>query len=283
MTVMTKKIKGHTVSSPDTMLGRYLCAELEQGQAPALPTLFICTGSDGEEDARARNLDAVEGVLSALPAPLPANIVYASSWTVYSPEAGEGVDESRPLFGRGEAARWRVRTEEMLSEWCASRGVALTIVRPALMFGKGVDGAMLRLFNRAVRGHYVHIRGNDAKTSLVTALDAVRAMTRLAGTPGVFNISDGRPCTWLQLVEAMTANAGAQKRMTHLPEKWAAFIYRCFGRVPIVEECLSPKALAPFARTLTLDNSKAVHATGMKFFDTLEVISRQSTTYPYED
>lgn len=57
----------------------------------------------------------------------------------------------------------------------------LTVVRPALMFGTGVDGWLLQLFNRVTRGHYVHIRGNEAKVSLVTALDTARAMVKLVG------------------------------------------------------------------------------------------------------
>lgn len=151
------------------------------------------------------------------------------------------------------------------------------------MFGRGVDGELLRLFNRVIRGHYVHIRDNDAKMSAVTALDAAKAMILLAGKPGIFNISDGVGHTWLALAEAMTANIGAQKRMTHLPEKWAKFIYKWFGRLPLVEETLSPAALEPMSRTLVLDNTRVREATGLEFHNTLDVIDRRDNTYPYED
>ena len=258
----------------ETMVGRYLCQVLAQegwGEVPdpadGPGVVFVCRGIDAGES------ETLAGA---------GQIVYVSSHEVYSPDAGEGVDESRPAFAWSEEGKRHARTELMLEKRCAADGVMLTVVRPALMFGSGVDGRLLRLFNRAVRGHYVHIRGNDAKVSLVTALDTARVMVRLVGNPGIYNVSDGRAHRWIDLVEAMTANAGAQKRMTHLPEKWAKFIYKWFGRLPIVEECLSPEALEPFSRTCVLDNRKVVEATGMDFFDTVEVIARREKGYPYE-
>lgn len=271
------------VAGGDTMAGRYLLDRLRGGDVPAVPTLFHCAGSDEEADADALNVGVTRALLAEIESRPPVNLVYLSSWQVYSPDAGEGVDETRPTFARSEAGRARLRCESLLAEWAGRHGVSLTVVRPALMFGKGVDGAMLRLFNRVVRGHYVHIRGNDAKMSAVTAYDVARAMVALAGRPGVYNVSDGLEHTWLALAEAMTANAGSQKRMTHLPAKWARWIYRAFRWVPIVEETLSEQALVPVSHTLTLDNSKTARETGLTFHDTLAVIARTDKDYPYED
>lgn len=276
------KAENWILTGADSLLGRYVKMELE-GCAPQPElTLYHCAGTEDDSDAIAQNLEATESLLESLPAE-PRRVVYVSSWQVYSPDAGEGIDESRPAFARSEAGKSKARTELLLEKWCKSRGVILTIVRPAQMFGTGVGGAMLRLFNRAVSGHYVHIRGNEAKTSAVTALDAARAIVKLAGKPGIFNISDGNAYRWIDLVEAMTANAGAQKRMTHLPEKWASFIYRWFKFVPIVKETLSPEALEPLGRTIMLDNSKVCRATGITFHNTLDVIARRDKTYPYEN
>lgn len=266
----------------DSMLGRYLRARLEQSAPQPELTLFHCAGTDDDAEAMRLNLEATGRLLSELPEE-PRRVVYVSSWQVYSPDAGEGVDETRPTFAWSDAGKSRAHTEMLLEKWAAAHGATLTIVRPAHMFGTGVDGAMLRLFNRAVSGRYVHIRGNEARTSAVTALDAAEATVRLAGHPGIFNISDGLAHRWIDLVEAMTANAGAQKRMTHLPQKWAAFFYRWFRFLPLVEQTLSPAALEPLSRTLVLDNSKTLRATGMTFHNTLDVIARRDKTYPYEN
>ena len=273
----------YCLSGRDTMLGRHLVAELAKCGPQPEQTLFICHGTESDERASELNLEATRRLLGSLGEALPRRVVYVSSWQVYSPDAGEGVDESRPTFAWSAAGRSHAQTELLLEKWAAENGVTLTVVRPALMFGKGVDGDMLRLFNRVVRGHYVHIRGNDARMSAITAVDAARAIVKLAGTPGIFNLSDGRSHTWLSLAEAMTANVGAQKRMTTLPESWARWIYRFFRWLPVVEETLSESALAPVSRTLVLDNSRARQAPGLEFHDTLEVIARRDKDYPYED
>lgn len=273
----------YIITDPEGLPGRYLAGVLSK-EAP-LPelTLFHCAGTEEDHDAEALNLEATRQLFGSFGAEVPSRVVYVSSSQVYSPDAGTGVDETRPAFAWSEAGRSKARTEVFLEKWCAAHDAVLTIVRPALMFGKGVDGAMLRLFNRVARGRYVHIRGNDARLSVVTALDVATAMVRLAGHPGIYNVSDGRERTWLQLAEAMSANAGAEKRMTHLPAKWADVIYRFFRWVPVVEETLSPAVLEPFTRTLVLDNSRVCRETGIEFYDTLEVMARRAKDYPYED
>lgn len=282
--MITDSERNFILTGAGGMLGRHLHSALREAAPQPVLTLFHCAGTEEDTDAVELNVNATERLLRSLErSGIPQRVVYASTWQVYSPDAGEGVDEKRPAFARSEAGKAKARVEMMLKKWCVANGAVLTVVRPALMFGKGVDGAMLRLYNHVLRGRYVHIRGNDGKISAVTAFDAARAMILLAGHPGIFNLSDGRAHTWLALAEAMTANAGAEKRMPALPAKWADTIYRLFGRIPAVAEMLGPETQEPRRRTLVLDGSKAAAATGISFHDTLEVIARRDATYPYED
>ena len=85
-------------------------------------------------------------------------------------------------------------------------------------------GEMRRLFDRVVAGKYLHIRENDARLSLVTAHDCAAAVLALAGRSGVYNVSDGRGHRWVDLCEAMSANAGEFKRMPRIPARWATVI-----------------------------------------------------------
>lgn len=270
------------MTAPDGMLGRYLLSALEQNPPTEL-TLFHCSGTEDDLDAEHLNLEETRELLSSLEKSVPSRIVYVSSWQVYSADGGEDVDETRPAFAWSEAGRTKAQTELLMEKWAAEHGVALTIVRPAYMFGKGVDGTMAQLFERVLANRYVHIRGNNAKMSAVTAYDAARAIVALAGNPGVFNISDGRAHEWLKLAESMVANVGLSKRMPHLPEKWAKWIYKMFKMLPVVEQMLGPAALGPMSHTLTLNNDKVREATGIEFYDTLAVIARTEKDYPYED
>ena len=246
--------------------------EIEDGSA-GLCYLFILEGADSV----LRDLESWAAAdLGRL-----AGIMLLSSWRVYSADAGVGVDESRPTFAWSEEGRAMAQVELRVEKWGRAHGVPVTTVRAGEMFGQGMTGEMARLFARVVRGHYVHIRGNEAKMSAVTALDVARAMVRLVGKPGIYNVSDGREHTWKDLCEAMTANTGVRKRLTVLPEKWARTIYR-FGKwIPAVEEMLSEEALKPMSLTCVLDNRKVREATGMEFHDTLAVIAREDREYPY--
>lgn len=256
------------IAGADTTVGRYLEKLLASGQKPVCPTLFVCRWEPGFEAAADLSVRAV---------------VLLSSHEVYSPEAGEGVDETRPAFTRSEAGRLSLRAEEELGAWCAARGIPFAAARAAWTLGKGTVGFMADLFDRVVAGRYVHLRGNDARISLVTALDVARAMVALAGMQGLYNVSDGRSHTWLELCEAMSANAGARKRMPHLPPKWAGCLSRAFGRLPIVADILDNERFEMMSQTLVLDNSRLVRATGLEFHDTLAVLAGTDSDYPYED
>ena len=284
------------VTGMSGMLGRYLETELRKDRdveiipllrddytlPSGVETLYHLAGTEEEADAEEINLGLTKRLLRAAEQNLPRNLVIVSSWRVYPTDAGENVDERHNTWTPLEAGRTKAVAEMEAEKWAARTGVCLTIARPARMFGNGVHGDTQRLFDRVVRGHYVHIRDNKAMTSAVTALDCARALVRLAGQPGIFNISDGRPATWEALVEAMGANTGVRKRLIHLPVKWAKTIHALFSFLPIVKETVSPEALEPFSRTLTLDNSKVLQATGIEFHDTLAVIAREDKTYPYD-
>lgn len=259
------------------MACNYLEQELSEGSLPdskAGRTVWLLPEGDNPEEWVRGALAGIEKV--------PDSMVFMSSIEVYGPDAGEGIDETHPTVAASELGRSYARAEMAVERWASERGVKLAVARMAEMFGSGVKGKMQELFARVISGRYVHIRGNEAKMSAVTALDAARAMKALAGKEGIYNVSDGRAHLWLDLAESMSANAGARRRMTHLPAPWAEWIYRLFGRLPIVAQMIGPKVLEPVSRTLVVNNEKVCRATGMEFFDTLAVIAREAPNYPYQ-
>lgn len=266
------------------MTGRQVVKLMEKHGGSEGLTVFLCADSASESNGDGIDPEGTIAALDALGSPAPATIVYLSSQRVYGMDSGRNIAEDGRISPSDKSGSRFARTETLLRQWAAERGARLIIARVAHVFGTGVDGEMLRLFNRVIRGHYVHVRDNDAYLSAITSVDAARALIALAysGAEGVYNLSDGNEYTWLQLAEAMTANQGSEKRMTHLPRKWVKWIVRLFGRVPIVAETMSPAAQALTSRTLTLDTERVQQATGLKFHNTLEVIARRDRTYPYE-
>lgn len=241
-------------------------------------------GSADDDTAFDLNLEGTRRLLRGLEKNPPEELVYISSWEVYSPDSGENVREEHQTWAATKTGQSKARAEQLVREWCDQRNVTLTILRPARMFGKGVHGEMKTLFNDVVNSRYIHVRGNEARLSLVCAIDVADAVKRLHSIGGTYNISDGKGATWIALAEAMSANSGAMKRQTFLPKQWAQTAWRLTPWIPAVKASLSPEVLAHRSKTLTLSDSKIRETlTGWNPYPAIEVISHQFEGYPYID
>lgn len=240
-------------------------------------------GTEGNSKAMELNFDGTRRLLEALEANPPEYFVYISSNKVYSRDAGENVTEDANTWASDEAGKSKALAEEYLKEWCGRRDVTLTIIRPARMFGNGVKGETLRLFNDALSGKYIHIRGNDAKVSMVCAYDVARGIRKIFKKGGIYNVADPNPVKYIDMVEAMTANAGAKKRMTHLPVAWAEWVWRLGKWIPSINRNLNPETVEARMKTLTIDGTKFSEAAGITYHDTISVIERRDKDYPYAD
>lgn len=244
-------------------------------------TVIHTAGTESDRDAMALNLEGTKRLTKALEKKVPDNFVYVSSHRVYSRDAGENITEESNTWATDEAGRSKALAEEYLKGWCDERDVRLTIVRPARMFGNGVKGETLQLFNDALSGKYIHIRGNDAKVSLVCALDVARGIRELYKKGGIYNAADDHPVRYIEMVEAMTANIGGKKRMTHLPADWAEWLWRLFRWIPSIDRNLHPATVEARMKTKTLDGSRFAEQAGIRYFDTVAVIERREKGYPF--
>lgn len=244
-------------------------------------TVIHAAGTENNTRAMALNYEGSKHLLKALELHPPRNFVYISSHKVYSREAEE-ISEDTQTWASDEAGRSKALAEEEIKKWCAGREVTLTILRPARMFGNGVSGSTLDLFNDALSGKYIHIRGNEAKVSIVCALDVAKAVKAVHTQGGIFNVADPVPVRFIDLVESMTANAGAKKRMTHLPANWAEWIWRLGRWIPSIDRNLAPEVVEERMRSRVIDGSRLSEETGIRYHDTVAVIERRDPSYPYE-
>lgn len=287
------------------MLGRYLAREFKEDKILSLglreesdfkvdltkdtphfedhffETVIHCGGTEDDEKALLLNLEGTKRLLEALDQNPPSYFVYISSHKVYSRDAGENITEDTNLWATSEAGKSKALTESILRGWSERHNVTLTIIRPARMFGNGVGGETLRLFNDAITGKYIHIRGNDSQVSLVCALDVAKGVRQIYKSGGIYNAADAHPVKYIEMVEAMTANAGAKKRMTHLPPQWAEWLWRLGRWIPSIDRNLSPEVVEARLKSQTLDGSKFSEATGIEYHDTIAVIERIDKSYPY--
>lgn len=246
-------------------------------------TVIHAAGIEEDRKAMSLNLEGTKRLMSALEKNPPRNFIYISSHRVYSRDAGENITEDTNVWATDEVGKSKALAEEFLKNWCDKNDVTLTIIRPARMFGNGVKGDSLELFNDAISGKYIHIRGNEAKVSLVCALDVAKGIKRLYNHGGFYNASDDNPVKFIDFVEALTANAGAKKRMTHLPPNWAEWLWRLGRWIPSIDRNLHPKVVEARLKSKTLDGSKFATQAGIQYHDTIAVIERRDKDYPYTE
>lgn len=302
-------MKTALVTGASGLLGFYLCpllredfkvytlqrrdADVECDLAVSVPNLggrtfdlvVHAAGSTAEDNALDVNLEGTRRLLQSLESDPPSEFVYISSWEVYSPDVGEDVEESEHLWASSKCGQSKALAEKLLTEWCDKHGVRLTVIRPARMLGKGVKGEMAQLFSDVVEGRYIHVRGNDARLSLVCASDVAYAVKQLHSIGGVYNITDGRGASWLELADAMSANFGQMKRHTFIPSKWVAIAWRLASWLYPVKASLDPAVLARRSKSLTLSDSAVRSAIGdaWKPYPTLGVLAHKCPDYPYVD
>lgn len=198
-TILTRGFREVTYSG---LAGRYRAdrkdaASMSQLRGACFDAVFDCSGYD-EIDVRT--------VMDALLPDEKTAYVFLSSGAAYLPASG-AVPEDAP---RGESDVWgaygagKLRAENALVQEQGRRGFALSIVRPAYVYGPGNN--LYResyFFERIARGACVPIPGGAAMTQFVYVDDVVRLLLDVPGAhTGVeaFNCAYPDPVDWQMLV-----------------------------------------------------------------------------------
>lgn len=245
--------------------------------------LAIVCSADGEgEEAWIRNEDATAELLRKMEAEPPRWMVLVTSVDVYGRDEGELLREDTSLLAHTAGAKSRARAEALCRQWCEERGVVLTILRPAQMFGTDVRGEGEWMFRMVARSLWFDIRDVSSRRSIVTTLDVALAAKALYRKGGTYNVADGRDRELSDLASAMSANTGKDKRMPVLVPTLAKLLARVADRFPALKWWAGREALEFKQRTLTFSTSRLKEAAGMEFFDTVEVVARRDKTYPYQ-
>lgn len=259
-------------------LGRYLCHEFSDcdvttlGLNPrnhivcdlALHTpqfsrkfdLVVHAAGDTRADkAEPVNHQGTINLCKGLEANPPQQLVFISSVQVYGKSQGENYDETTPLEPTTNYGKSKLNAELYLREWCDSHGVTLSILRPSLIVGAGMKGTLRSMVNGIYRGYYHHIKGNDARRSVVHATDVSTVVKRIAHKGGSFNVTDGVNPTVKDLAEALSYRMG-DKRIYSMP-MWVAQFAAKMGDIISPSFPVTTAKLAQLTNTLTF-NSDAI-------------------------
>lgn len=260
-----------------TPLGIYVKSQCNDASFQT-PTIFYCIPED--DATNETQLSDAKRVIAENPG---CRIVLISSWEVYAEYNNDELFENSRLEGSTPYGAMCIRTEEHLSQISKQNNAILTILRPAIMFGTDIGGYAETLFQQVMAGNFYGIRGCDAYRSTVCALDVAKLAILIAGTEGIFNITDGKKHRLIDIAQAMTTNIGATKRPLVIPQKLAKLYSKIADMLPAWREIHGSQAMALKQKNIILaDDAVKQVLPNFIFFDTLAVLTRTEKNYPYD-
>ena len=174
------------------------------------------------EDYYAVNVTGAENVCRAALASGIRRFVHVSSWTVYGMALGNPTDEDFPLKPfREPYAVTKAEGDKLVQRMVVEEHLPAVIIRPGTFFGPGDQLHFGRMADRlrAGKGIIVGSGGNalpfvyvtDVLQGLLLALEHERAVGQ------AYNITNDRPLTQQEFLQAIAQAIGAKPPRLHLP------------------------------------------------------------------
>lgn len=204
---------------------------------------------------------------------IPETVKYAvmiSDTDIYLVKSGEHITEDAPVDTDSEF----FAAENTFVDWCNSRDIRYFILRCANIVGTGMDGLPMRLARGIDRGLLCHIEGNEARISVVHAVDVAQAARIVSdrATEGVVfektvaNMTDGTETPVDDLIDALAFRMN-DKKVFKMGRKLARLIY-------------GKSYFDILTTTKTFDDSRAISVTeGMP----LHKVTEYLRTHVYND
>lgn len=149
--------------------------------------------------------------------------VFASSIRVYGAARPHPFRETDPLAPEpGDAyARSKAEAEAALADALSGTRTRLTILRPPVVYGAGRGGVFGALARAVDAGWPIPLASLACRRSVIARdnlVDAIVAVLRAPQSAGrTFNVSDGPPVTYAELVRMIAAARGRPARLVAVP------------------------------------------------------------------
>ena len=238
-------------------------------------------GKGGEADAYAVNVDATRALVTAAARAGCERFVLVSTISVYGLPATDQVDESVPidvtqgdLYGRTKALG-----EEAAREAAAKANLAISIVRPAMVYGPRSGGwtvGMLRLVQKGVPVIFGDGQGHAYPVYVDDVVDMVRlAATRPEAKAEAFNACDAA-VTWERFFSFYGAMSGKRPRRVPMP---IAYLIARANELFKLGIPLTAERLERYVRKLQYPTAKAERLLGWQVRVPIEEGMRRSEAW----
>lgn len=218
--------------------------------APGDVVVHLAARAHQGEDATARaafqriNVDGTRGLVDAAVTAGVAQIVFVSSAKIYGerslpdadgePHAYTVDDVPHPIGPYGES---KLAAETLLRERCAAAGMALTVLRPPLVYGPGNKANLHALLTAIARGWPLPFASIDNRRSLVHVDNLADAIARAIDTARgirLFTVADVDLST-PDLARALAAGLGRAPRLWPCPVAVLRAAGRLTGRADAID------------------------------------------------
>jgi GlcNAc-P-P-Und epimerase len=221
-----------------------------------------------EEEYNLLNVEVTEKLLKAATHSNIHTFIFTSSMAVYGPGPYSMIDESAPLLGQTPYAVSKIACEQILEKVNSIRRVI--ILRPALVFGAGDKGNLIKLIQAVNKGRYFNIgRGQTAK-SLIFASDLAAAINlcldKLPKGTHIFNAANRDPVSMKELTKTISLALAQNGKILSLPEPFLRAMIKTADLVlpaPLRRKLpTSLEQLDKLTTTTTCSVDKLIYATG---------------------
>ena len=199
---------------------------------------------------------------------VPTALIFISTVAVYGCEYGNMITEKHPLNGTSPYADSKIKAENYLRDWCDTRGVKLSILRPSLLAGKNAPGNLGAMVNGIKKGFYMNIAGGKVVKSILMAEDIARLVPLLVEKGGIYNVCDTRQPSFGEISESIAKQLGKRKPL-NIPY-WLAWCVAKVGDLIGNKAPINTYRLEKMTKSLTFSNDKAREKLGWEPLDVLE-------------
>lgn len=163
------------------------------------------------------------------------HFVLISSVSVYGPFTRGNCNEDAPCDPAGLYATSKYDAEVEAKRIADSKGMALTILRLATLYGEKDPGNLGRLIRSLDRGRFVWVGDGSNRKSLLYKEDAARACLEVASRPasgiGTYNVS-APSCTMREVVDAISNALGKRPLSLAVPAGLALLLASGLSKIP---------------------------------------------------
>lgn len=140
--------------------------------------------------------------------------LHVSTLRVHGEAADEPLTEASPTRPETPYANSKLEGEVAVREALAGSRVALTVLRPAMLYGPGVEGQFERLLLLASRGLPWPLGAQENRRSLLSSSNFAHLLTQLLSVEpvtGTFLVTDGPPLSTAELFRLLQRGFGRRE------------------------------------------------------------------------